>query len=184
MEVGMNEHRSVPRRERGCLIEFAITLLAVVVLLVISANYRNFDDKFSCNGRLGAGFPISFLCDYGTGGSPIDSWGRIDFSDFPYFSLRGLFADALFYAVILGVGWLLRRAFRQNDSYGVGNMVWVVLIGIAFLFGFLSASAMFKADRVNFHDYLLGIPSPVPATSTPFGTPPPPEQTPIPTLGQ
>jgi len=163
--------------------EFAAAFLAVCVLLAISASYRNFGDEFACNGGLGVGFPVSFLCDYGTGGSPIDSWGRVDVSDFPYFSMAGLLIDSLFYAAVLGTGWLVRRAFRHEDTYRVGNLFWVALVAIAFITGFLSASAMFKADRVNFHDYLLGIPSPIPATSTPLGTPRPLEETPIPTLG-
>ena len=180
----MQENRSFPYRSRGCLVEIAVTLLTACVILVISASYRNYGDDFSCNnGGLGTGFPVSFLCDYGTGGSPISSWGKIDLADFPYFSLRGLLADILFYSVILWIGWLVRRAIHHNDSYQIGNYIWITLIGIAFIVGFLSASAMFKSDRINFHDYLLGIPTPVPATPTPFGTPPPPPFTPIPTMG-
>jgi hypothetical protein len=183
MEAGIKENRSLERGARGCLVEVISTVLAVVVMLVISANYRDFDDKFACGGGLGAGFPVSFLCDYGAGGSPISSWGRIDLSDFPYFSLQGLAVDILFYAGILLIGWLVRHALRQNDSYPVANTLWVAVIGIAFLLGFLSASAIFKSDRINFYNYLMDIPTPAPPTSTPFGTPPPPEWTPIPTLG-
>lgn len=179
----MKETRSFQQGSPGCLVEIASIMLAVLVMLVISANYRNFGDKFACGGGLGAGFPVSFLCDYGAGGSPISNWGRVDLSDFPYFSPRGLAVDILFYAGILLVGWLVRRALRQNDSYPVATSLWVALIAIAFLMGFLSASAIFKSDRINFHDYIMGIPTPAPPTSTPFGTPPPPEWTPIPTLG-
>lgn len=177
----MKRNQFFQRGAHGCLLEIAATMLAVFAMLAISANYRNFGDKFACNGRLGVGFPVSFLCDYGTGGSPISSWGRVDMADFPYISPQGLFADILFYIVILWIGWLVRRAFRHNESYAVGNTIWVALIGIAFMVGFLSALAMFKSERINFHDYLLGIPTPVPASPTPPGTPPPPEETPIPT---
>jgi len=183
MEAGMRENQSFQVGSRSCLVEIAIALLTVFVILVISLSYRNFGDDFACDGGLGVGFPVSFLCDYGAGGSPIDNWGRIDLSDFPYFSLRGLLADVLFYSVILWIGWLIRHALRHNDSYRVGNIIWVALIGVAFIVGFLSASAIFKSDRVNFHDYILGIPSPAPATPTPFGTPPPQPFTPIPTTG-
>jgi hypothetical protein len=182
-KAGMNERRSFPRAGRGCLIEVAAAFLAVCVLLAVSASYRNFGDEFACQGGLGVGFPVSFLCDYGAGGSPIDNWGRVDLSDFPYFSLAGLLTDSLFYAAVLGTGWLVRRAFRHEDTYGVGNLLWVALVAIGFMAGFLSASAIFRADRVNFHDYLLGIPSPIPATATPLGNPPPPAETPVPTLG-
>ena len=182
-EAGMKENQSFQYRSRGCLVEIAVALLTACVMLVISANYRNYNDDFSCNGGLGAGFPVSFLCDYGTGGSPINSWGKIDSSDFPYFSPHGLLADILFYSVILWIGWLIRRAIHHPDSYPIENYIWITLIGIAFIVGFLSASAIFKSERINFHDYLLGIPTPEPATPTPFGTPPPPEFTPIPTIG-
>jgi hypothetical protein len=183
-EAGMKEHRSVEAGARGCLMEISIALLTICVILVISISYRNFGDKFACRGALGVGFPVSFLCDYGTGGSPISSWGRIDLADFPFFSVQGLLVDFLFYSVILGIAWLLRRVLRQNESYRVGTVVWVVLLGTAFLIGFLTAAAAYRSERVNFHDYILGIPSPVPATATPFGTPPPPAESPIPTTQQ
>ena len=179
----MQENQSFPYRFRSCVGEIASTLLTACVILVISVNYRNFGDNFSCNGDLGAGFPVSFLCDYATGGSPISSWGKIDLSDFPYFSLRGLLADVIFYSAILWIGWLIRRALHRTDSYPIQNTIWIILIGIAFIVGFLSASAMFKSERINFHDYLLGIPTSLPATPTPFGTPPPQLFTPIPAAG-
>jgi hypothetical protein len=183
MEAGMKRDQSFQRGAHGCLLEIAAAILAVFAMLAISANYRNFGDDFACNGRFGLGFPVSYLCDYGTGGSPISSWGRVDLADFPYFSPLGLFTDILFYAGILWIGWLVRRAFRHNDSYPIGNTIWVACIGIAFLVGFLSAAAIFRSERINFHDYLLGIPTPVPATPTPMGTPPPPEERLIPTPG-
>ena len=179
----MEEDRSVPKGRRGCLVEISAAVLAVLVMLAVSTSYQNFSDDFACDGGLGVGFPVSFLCDYGTGGSPISSWGKVDLADFPYLSAEGVMVDALFYGAILWVGWLVRRLLRQNDSYGVRSVVWLVMIAVAFIFGFLSASAMFKADRVNFHDFILGIPSPKPPTSTPVGTPPPPQSTPIPTVG-
>ena len=179
----MQRNQSFRRDAHGCLLEIAVTLLAVFAMLAFSANYRNFGDDFACSGRLGLGFPVSFLCDYGTGGSPISSWGRVDLADFPYFSPQGLIADILFYAGIFWIGWLVRRVLRHNDSYPVGNAVWVTFIVVAFLAGFLSAAAIYRSERINYQDYLLGIPTPMPATPTAFGTPPPPEVTLIPTAG-
>jgi hypothetical protein len=87
----------------------AWAVLTTCAVLVISTNRQNFSDYFSCDGSYGAGFPVSFLCDYGAGGSPINGWGKIDLSDFPFFSLQGLVADILFYFVILFfIGWLIR----------------------------------------------------------------------------
>ena len=179
----MKTNQFFQREAHGCLLEIAATMLAVFAMLAISANYRNFGDDFACGGRLGLGFPVSFLCDYGTGGSPISSWGRVDLADFPYFSPQGLIADILFYAGILWIGWLVRRVLGHNDSYPVGNAIRVAFIGIAFLVGFFSATAIFRSERINFQDYLLGIPTPVPATPTPPGTPPPSAETQIPTPG-
>jgi hypothetical protein len=170
-------------RFRGCLIDIVATLLTTIFLLIISASYRNYGDSFSCNGGLGVGFPVSYLCDYGTGGSPISSWGKIDLADFPYFSTKGLLIDLLFFSMILWVGWLVRCLLHASDVYSIRNIVWILLIGVGFIVGFLSAATIYKSDRINFHDYLLGIPTPVPATPTPFGTPPPPAFTPIPTAG-
>ena len=179
----MNKSQSFPSGLRGCLVELAITLLAVLIILIISAGYRNYDDVFACNGGLGVGFPVSYLCDYGAGGSPISNWGKIDLSDFPYFSPRGLLVDILFYSGIFWLGWLLRLLLHPSESYPIQNGIWIVLIGIALVIGYLSAAAIYKSDRINFHNYLLGIPTPMPATPTPFGTPPPPLFTPIPTTG-
>lgn len=179
----MGEDRSVPKGRRGCLVEIAAAVLAVLVMLAVSTSYQNFSDDFACDGGLGVGFPVSFLCDYGTGGSPISSWGKVDMADFPYLSAAGLTVDALFYGAILWVGWLVRRLLRQNDSDRIRSVVWLAMVAFAFVIGFLAAAAMFKADRVNFHDFILGIPSPRPPTSTPVGTPPPPPSTPIPTAG-
>ena len=182
-EAGIKENRSFPYRLRGCGGEIVITLLTTFVIMVISANYQNYDDQFACNGGLGAGFPVSFLCDYASGGSPPSSWGKIDLADFPYFSPKGLLADILFYSVILWIAWLIRYAIYRNDSYHYANYIWITLISIAFIVGFLSAMGIFESNRINFHNYILGIPTPLPASPTPVGTMPPPLFTPIPTLG-
>jgi len=178
------ERRSFPLGLPGCLAEFGITLLAVLIILVISASYRNYNDMFACYGGLGIGFPVSYICDYGAGGSPIDNWGRIDLSDFPYFSPRGLLTDILFYTGIFWLGWLLRPLLRPNETYPISNGIWILLIGVALVIGYLSTAAIYKSDRINFHDYLLGIPTTVPASPTPFGTPVPPAFTPIPTVAR
>src|SRR5687767_11315609 len=173
-EAGMKENRSFPYRFRGCIGEIVITLLTTFVIMLISVNYLNYDDQFACNGGLGAGFPISFLCDYASGGSPPSSWGKIDLADFPYFSLKGLLADILFYSVILWITWLIRHALYRKDSYHYENYIWISLISIAFVVGFLFAMGIFESNRINFQKYILGIPTPLPASPTPFGTMPPP----------
>lgn len=60
------------------LVELAITLLIVYKVLAITVNYRTIGDEYGCCGHLGVGFPVSLLCNYGTGGSPIRGCGRVD----------------------------------------------------------------------------------------------------------
>src|SRR5829696_3530311 len=89
----------------GCLVAVVILLLAFVLMFSTMRVVHRSDD-FSCFGGLGAGFPVSFLCDYSGGGSPLSSAGRIDSADFPYFSPIGTLVDLLFYSMQLGMLWL------------------------------------------------------------------------------
>lgn len=169
----LEKYQSFLHSCRSCVVEIAITLLTTFVIMVISANYLNYDDHFSCNGGLGAGFPVSFLCDYGGGGgSPISSWGKIDLADFPYFSPQGLLVDILFYSVILWIAWLVRYAIYHKGSYHHENYRWMTLISIAFIVGFISALLIFQSNRLNFQNYILGIPTPIISSPTPLGTMP------------
>jgi hypothetical protein len=156
-------------------------VLMACAVLATSANRQNFSDDFSCGGGYGVGFPVSFLCDYGSGGSPINGWGRIDLSDFPFFSLQGLVADFFFYFVILVcVAWLIRAMVYRTDANPVDYYKWMTLLSIAFLVGSLFSSLLLEPNRINYHDYILGIP-PTPISShptvipssIPLGTSPP-----------
>src|SRR5829696_5098237 len=86
----------------GCLTTVVILLLAFVLMFSTMRVLRH-GDNFSCFGGLGAGFPVSFLCDYSGGGSPLSSAGKIDLADFPYFSPVGTLVDILFYSIQLGM---------------------------------------------------------------------------------
>jgi hypothetical protein len=114
----MKENRSFLR---GCGVGLLILLLAFVLMFSTMRVLHNSDD-FSCFGQLGAGFPVSFLCDYSGGGSPISSAGKIDSADFPYFSPIGALADILFYSMPLGMLWLIadrlsRKSQEGHDQY-------------------------------------------------------------------
>jgi len=155
-------------------------VLIAFTILVISTNRQNFSDHFSCRGGYGVGFPVSFLCDYGSGGSPIDGWGRIDFTDFPFFSLQGLVADFfIYFAILFFVAWLIRMLFYRADSHPLNYNQLAVLLSIAFIVGSLFSLLLLEPNRINYHDYILGI-SPTPISShptaipspTPLGTPP------------
>ena len=154
-------------------------VLMACAVLATSAIRQNFNDDFSCGGGYGVGFPVSFLCDYGSGGSPIDGWGRIDLSDFPFFSLQGLLADLLFYFVIVVcAAWLIRTQVYRTDANPVDYHKWMLLLSIAFIVGTLFSALLLEPNRINYHDYILGIP-PTPISSyptvipssTPLGTP-------------
>jgi len=154
--------------------------LTACAVLAISANRQNFSDYFSCRGGYGVGFPVSFLCDYGSGGSPIDGWGKIDLSDFPFFSLQGLVVDFFFYfAILFCVAWLIRAVAFRTDARPLDHNQWMILLSIAFIVGSLFSSLLLEPNRINYHDYILGIPpTTIPShptaipSSTPFGTPP------------
>lgn len=155
-------------------------VLTACAVLAVSANRQNFSDYFSCGGGYGVGFPVSFLCDYGAGGSPIDGWGRIDLSDFPFFSLQGLVANSLFYfAILFCVGWLIRALICHTNAHLLDHNQWMTLLSIAFIVGSLFSLLLLEPNRINYNDYILGI-SPTPISFHPtaipsptsFGTPP------------
>jgi len=154
-------------------------MVMACIVLAASANRQNFSDDFSCGGGYGVGFPVSFLCDYGSGGSPIDSWGRIDLSDFPFLSLQGLVTDLFFYfAILFCVAWLIRAIVYRTDATPVDYNKWMLLLSIAFIVGSLFSSLLLEPNRINYHNYILGIPptaisshSTVIPSSTPLGTP-------------
>ena len=156
-------------------------VLTTCAVLAVSANRQNFIDYFSCRGGYGVGFPVSFLCDYGSGGSPINGWGRIDISDFPFFSLQGLVADFFFYfAILVCVAWAIRAWVYRTDARPLDRNQWMILLSIAFIIGSLFSSLLLEPNRINYHDYILGIPPtailshPTALPSpTPLGTPPP-----------
>ena len=144
-------------------------VLTAGAVLAVSANRQNFSDNFSCGGGYGVGFPVSFLCDYGSGGSPIEGWGRIDLSDLPFFSLQGLVADLIFYfAILFCVTWLIRAVVYRQGAHPIDDYQWMTLLSIAFIIGSLFSSLLLEPNRINYHDYILGIP-PTAISSLPTG---------------
>ena len=96
----MKAYRFSPR---GCLVGIVSVLLAIGVT-VQSVNYQRPADPV-CNGSLGAGFPVSILCD-DVGGSPIANYGKIDAGDWFNLNPLGFLIDVLFYTVLFWVAWL------------------------------------------------------------------------------
>ena len=97
----MAEHRFFPRGR--CLWLFGtVSVLLAVLLTIRSINDQRLQDPV-CQGRAGAGFPLTFICD-SVGSSPTGSWGKIDEADLVFPNLFFL-GDVLFYTVLLWSAW-------------------------------------------------------------------------------
>ena len=147
-------------------------ILTTCVILAATTNRYNYRDNFACGGRLGVGFPVSFLCDYGGGASsPIGSWGKVDLADFPYFSPQGLFIDSLVYvAILLMIERLALRIVYHNEQFYSEYKKWLAFLSISFLLGYVFASFILASNQVNFHNYLLGMPPTIVYSPTPPAT--------------
>lgn len=164
-EDGMNENWSLPR---GCVTGILILLLAFGLMFSTLKVLRH-NDTFSCFGQLGAGFPVSFLCDYSGGGSPISSAGKIDSADFPYFSPVGTLVDMLFYSMQLGMIWLIADNISRKRSEGRGKYRWAALMIAVYLAGFLTALKLFQPIRLRIERSYPRTPTPI-ASPTTIGT--------------
>ena len=156
----MKENRSFTR---SCLIGVLILLLAFGLMFSTMKVLRH-NDNFSCFGQLGAGFPVSFLCDYSGGGSPLSSAGKIDSADFPYFSPVGTLVDILFYSMHLGMLWFIAGSISRKSPESIRKYRWAILIIAVYLAGFLSALILLQSAR-------LRIERSYPRTSTPIASP-------------
>ena len=157
---------------RGCVLGMGIFVLAFV-LMVSTIRILRHNDQFSCFGQLGAGFPVSFLCDYSGGGSPISSMGKIDTADFPYFSPLGTLIDLLFYAMPLGILWLIADRISRKGSGARGKYRWAALIIAVYLAGILSAWIVLQPAHLRIQRSYPRTPTPLasPTTITTYPAP-------------
>jgi hypothetical protein len=94
-----DEGRLFSRGVRGFVLGLGhVSLAAGLVLSTFTIQHAS--DPI-CGGGLGAGFPVSFLCD-ASGDSPISGWGRITWTDIP--NPIGAPIDLLFFAALI---WLI-----------------------------------------------------------------------------
>jgi hypothetical protein len=160
----MKENHFFRPRFHGCFISLVIILLAIDAM-AISTNYQ-YAAHPSCSGALGAGFPTLFICDEGLGGSPIDSWGKIDFADVFNRGIRpeGFIVDFLFY---LGLIWLVGLVVSRISHNRIDHrdVWWAAFISIGFLFGFLCAFLVFQSSSL--YDPRVSTPTPL-GTITPL----------------
>jgi hypothetical protein len=166
---GMQANGSFPR---SCGAGLWILLLAVALMFSSMRVLRHGDD-FSCFGQLGAGFPVSFLCNYSGGGSPLSSANRINSADFPYFSPVGTLVDVLFYAMQLGMIWLIVSSIFRAGPQDRGKYRLAAWIIAVYLAGFLSAFLLFQTGHVRIERSYPRTPTPL-ASPTTIGTNPAP----------
>ena len=162
-DVHTNAGWSFPQ---GCTVGVLILSLAFGLMLS-TLNWLRHNDAFACYGGLGAGFPVSFLCDYSGGGSPISSAGKIDLADFPYFSPQGTLVDMLFYSIQLGLIWFVGNKISQ------ANYRLAALVVLLYLAGFLSAVLLFQLTNLRIERSFPVTPTPL-ASPTTIGTNSPP----------
>jgi hypothetical protein len=151
---------------QGCTVGALILFVAFGLMFATKKVLRH-NDAFACYGGLGAGFPVSFLCDYSGGGSPISSAGKIDLADFPYFSPQGTLVDMLFYSMQIGLIWYVANSILQR------NYKQAALVILLYLMGFLSAVLLFQLTDVRIERSFPRTPTPI-ASPTTIGTNPPP----------
>lgn len=157
----MQENDFSRRGVHGCFISIVITLL-VIGAMAISTNYEYFAHP-SCRGALGAGFPALFICDAGLGGSPIDSWGKIDLADVFNRGIRpeGFIVDFFFYlALIWSIGLVLNRLLHNRIN--LRDVRWATFISLGFIFGFICAFLVFQSSSA----YDPHVPTPTPSGIT------------------
>jgi hypothetical protein len=103
---GENEHRFFSSGYRTYIFDIVIMLLAIC--LTVGTVTFHHSSQLVCNGRLGAGFPMAFICD-ASGESPLSSVGKIDGADVDSINLLGSFVDTLFYLSLLSAARLAVR---------------------------------------------------------------------------
>ena len=175
----MQENKSFPR---GCFLGILSFVLGIV-LTIVSAQYQR-QYYPVCQGGLSAGFPIVFICD-DTGGSPISSWGKIDFGDVANVNPLAFILDLLLCSALLSVTWSMLMGPSSKGLSQDENFKWGLLLGTGYIALFLFALMSFQSNSLGIEIPFPRTPMPeiIIYTPTPLGTPPPPEFTPIPTTG-
>ncbi|HET9906107.1 MAG TPA: hypothetical protein VFQ23_05690 [Anaerolineales bacterium] len=131
----MKENQPFQQGSRGCAISLLIIVLAIIAL-AFSTSYR-YPQHISCQGMLGGGVPLLFICDDWGGSSPTSSWGKIDLVDVANGGIQpiGFFIDFVFYVVVSLIVWSAISSFLQKAT-NHGDLWWATTILIGFLVGF------------------------------------------------
>ncbi len=166
----MKENQTFRQGFLGCFVSFVCILLAIWAVS-ISARYPYPENPY-CGNMVGAGFPVMFICDNWGGGSPTNSWGKIDFVDVLNGGINptGFLVDFLFYFILIGmIGFIVSSIVHRSLKW------WTMFISIGFITGFLCAFLVFQP---GYFEYVRQIRLPLMRTPTPTLS----VQTPIATL--
>lgn len=138
----MNENRFPQWLARGLFFVFFNLLCTVFVIyaMIISVDYQYAQHPSCPEGRIGAGFPVLFICDDWGANSPTGSAGEI--TDIDVINggiyLEGFLVDFLFYTVLFYMPVLVIYAIWQRRVpsrpcmllfiTAIGMLFWTILI--------------------------------------------------------
>jgi hypothetical protein len=109
--------RFFPSGRRRGFIFWTASILLALALTVGTVTVQHTGSPL-CQGLLGAGFPLPFVCD-ASGESPLSSVGKIDWADLDNINLIGSLLDILFYTFALWViGFIVGRIFQLGRRPG------------------------------------------------------------------
>jgi hypothetical protein len=116
----MNENRFPQGLARGLFFVFFNMLCTgfVIYAMIISVDYPYSQHPSCPEGRIGAGFPVLFICDDWGANSPLGSAGGITPIDVTNggIYLEGFLVDFLFYAVLFYTPVLVIYAVCSTES--------------------------------------------------------------------
>ena len=103
------------KQRTAALLILVMSMLLAIFAMIISVNHQ-YPNSPSCQGMLGAGFPVLYICDNWGGGSPTNSWGKITPIDVINggINLGGFLVDFLFYTALFYAAILVMRAVYKR----------------------------------------------------------------------
>ena len=145
----MKENEYFQHGLRGFFMSFVFIVLALLAVS-ISATYL-YPNNAYCGDMVGAGFPMMFICDDWGGGSPTNSWGKIDFVDVLNGGLipGGFLIDFVFYLLLIGFFSLLALSILRK-SWNPSDLWWTIFISLGFITGLLCAFLAFIPSYLNY----------------------------------
>ena len=151
---------------------FSLVNILLGLCLTIATVFYQRDPEPACQGGLGAGFPLAYICD-NSGSSPTSSWGKVDLADLSKVNPRVFLLDFLLLNVLVSVVWVILAGMFDRGLSEVDVYRWAVLFSILNMLVFLFAFLFFQSNILDFAVPFPTTPTPFIPSPTPFGTPPP-----------